>query len=556
MHTDNTLLQNTQHLQHSIAGVTGTTIQLPTGATIHIDTHNDVWMAEGESLYPLSHPAGEALIAASNRRIIKYAPRAICIGLAIAAFFVASVWGLDTYPATQEVVLAIHSTIAMWSVRLFGVVFTILFGYILVTVVVSGKKQERTTNYAMFIKQGLCLIASRTEDDETVLARLEQAQAMMAANQGAIKAILFLKFQDPIGYFWNSEAPDRQPQFDRSEGSRKWELPEAFKNKTFAGETWEEFEAYTSAIEPLLRNQWLKSRHQKGNSAANTMETLGNIIQPAAVVIFLFFCSALYGQKAVQVEQYLGATRFNHAAPVGKIEYVFEKAILSRSSDGKFTHKELLPEGAYYNPASNAGKLIAITVNNQPIAPAPAATATTTPAPSSDPVRPRPLFPENSGMRPAPSVFGMIPDSSTFAGDVEDFKQQYTLSTNKIKKFFGIAWDGIMWFFWSLFIILLLILGVARFIAKAAANESLINLKGKTIVGRGIVSLQQNSAGVAFIVAIIIMVVLLINIFITIVHFGLPLWIIVVLWFTALAFAEKITDWLVPNLKIAKEKYQ
>jgi hypothetical protein len=113
-----------------------------------------------------------------------------------------------------------------------------------------------------------------------------------------------------------------------------------------------------------------------------------------------------------------------------------------------------------------------------------------------------------------------------------------------------------MWVFWSLSTFLLGALGFFRYIAKSAANESLISVKGKTIAGKWIVDAQQNAAGFTLICAWCIIGFMLIDIFIAIVHFELSLWFTAVLWFAVLAFADKITDWLVPNLKVVKTKYE
>jgi hypothetical protein len=113
-----------------------------------------------------------------------------------------------------------------------------------------------------------------------------------------------------------------------------------------------------------------------------------------------------------------------------------------------------------------------------------------------------------------------------------------------------------MWVFWSISVLLLGILGICRYIAQTAANESLVSVKGKAVVGKWIVSAQQNAAGMTLIITWLIIVMLLIDIFIVIIHFLLPLWALVPLWFCILGIADRITDWLVPNLKVAKQEYK
>ena len=573
MYIETKTLQNNTVLQqpNQIAGIEGTTVTMPNGAAIHVTKYNDVWMTDGSgNLFPLSDPAAEALVSAQSRWMIRWIPRSIVIGIALACFVVMSVWALDPYPATQEAALAIHSMLSIWSVRLIGALATGLSLYVFVTVLMTGRAKTKPVFYAPNMRNGLCLVTDRTDNDDTVAARLEQVRAMFAAEQGGVRAILFIKYQDPIAYFWNADTPDRLPQFDRSEGSKKWDLPEEYTGSTFANETWEQYQAYCAAVEPLIRNQWLKAAHQKGTNPEAASQNLGNMLRYTCLLLAIMSLPIFgFAQKSKQVETYLGSDRYTMDLPVGKVKYIFSKAVLERTGDGKFSHKQLLPNAMSYTDDSNAGALLSITVRGERLLPVratnsqPVTTTTTTPvqqrtgATAIDPVRPRPLFnPEQQQPGATPVGAFMLPDSNQLAAGVENIKRNYDNLSGRIKSAFGQVWSAVMWVFWSISVMLLGILGICRYIAKSAANESLVSIKGKALVGKWIVSAQQNAAGFTLIITWMIVIIILIDIFLIIVHFLLPLWALIPLWFFILHIADRITDWLVPNLKVAKQEYK
>lgn len=117
-------------------------------------------------------------------------------------------------------------------------------------------------------------------------------------------------------------------------------------------------------------------------------------------------------------------------------------------------------------------------------------------------------------------------------------------------------WDLVMYFFYLLFPAALGALGICRYVAKTAANESLISIKGKTIAGGWIVSAQQNAAGFTLILAWVVVITFLINVFLFILNLKLPIALAAIVWFTVLWFGDRITDWLVPNLKLNKDTYK
>lgn len=570
MESNITSLQSHSVLQHTAAIIPGTTVTLQNGLSLHISGNNEPFIIRDGHLFPLSDPAAENLISRKHRFILKYAPLAILCGLSAAAFVSAIIWMLEPYPAIQEQGLYLTAICSRWLVTLFGVAFTVVFATMFIMVISTPRTvTKRTTKRVTSAIDGLCLVAAQTEHDTTFAARLHEAMELMAANEGGVLAILAIRFRDPVAHLYTKDNLDKIPTFDRAEGSMKWNFGGQFKGRTFAAESFADYESYVETVEPLVRNQWLKSRHQKAANPAEATTILANILRPTTIVLLLFVAPLAYGQKSKQVEQYLGTERYTMHRPVGKVKYVFAKAVLERHGDGKFSHKELLPSSAMFTDDENAGGLISIHVGADRLLPV---RATASPAATE---QPKPLFPERETIKPlfpereqdpvrprglpGSSVLQpnwTIPDSMAMAKSIDGVKYWWETNQKPATTAAAQLWDLVMYFFYLLFPAALGALGICRYVAKTAANESLISIKGKTIAGGWIVSAQQNAAGFTLILAWVVVITFLINVFLFILNLKLPIALAAIVWFTVLWFGDRITDWLVPNLKLNKDTYK
>lgn len=157
-----------------------------------------------------------------------------------------------------------------------------------------------------------------------------------------------------------------------------------------------------------------------------------------------------------------------------------------------------------------------------------------------DPVRPR--------QTDRPGIH--MPDSTTIAHTIDDAKKEITGWKGKMWQSILPIWEFVMWVFSSVIIMLICFAGLCRYVAKTAANESLINTYGRVIVGRWIVSAHQNAAAMLLIITWVIAIVLLIDVFMWLVFLDLPIWTLLVIWFPILWLAEKLTSWIVPNIPV------
>jgi len=272
----------------------------------------------------------------------------------------------------------------------------------------------------------------------------------------------------------------------------------------------------------------------------------------------LFLCTwsfSFAATKSQQVERYLGTFRYENDKPLGTVKFIFQKAVLKRKGNGKKTYQYLLFNEPFFSNEDNAGRLIGIqivhngkTTTIRPEAPdkqgidpggipaSPAAVSI-----QQDPVRPRGAL--------GPSGI-TIPDSSTIAHTLDETKQTISGWQARMWQSVRPIWEFVMWIFSSVIILLICFGGLCRYVAKTAASESLINSYGRIIVGRWIVSAHQNAAAMLLLITWIIAIVLLIDVFMWLVYLNLPVWTLVVIWFPILWLAERLTDWIVPNIPV------
>jgi hypothetical protein len=275
----------------------------------------------------------------------------------------------------------------------------------------------------------------------------------------------------------------------------------------------------------------------------------------------IFICTTtlcIGATKTQQVERYLGTYRYQNDRPVGIVKFVFQKAILKRAGDGKKSYEYLLLNEPYFSNEDNAGRLIGILVVNgdhtstirpespdKPgeIIPNNVRTANASASTPVDPVRPK------SG----PQVKGgkdFIPDSARLAENINQAKEKITGWKGRMWQTVRPIWEFIMWIFNSVIILLICFGGLCRYVAQTAASESMINSYGRIIVGRWIVAAHQNAAAMLLLITWVIAIVMLLDVFMWLVYLNLPIWSLIVIWFPILWVAEKLTNWIVPNIPV------
>jgi hypothetical protein len=316
--------------------------------------------------------------------------------------------------------------------------------------------------------------------------------------------------------------------------------------------------------------------------------------------------------KTARVLNYLGDYRYENDRPVGTVKYIFQQAILNRTGNGRLNYGELLVSQRGFTDADNAGNLMAIQVvsggkttmihpepyskssrtrqyktntapeaqfiesgtgrrkkreqpqpqvvpaqivNESPVIEnAPEPIGPPDPRRSTDPVRPRPLFDEPTDPTMTTRVQSggsgiSLPDSATVAHTLDDAKVTVSGWRGQLWQNAQPVWEFVMWIFNSIIIFLICLGGLCRYIAKTAAAESRVNRKGRVVVGGWIAGAHQNASGILLIITWIIAIFFLIDAFMWLVYLNLPLWILLVIWFPMLWFAERLTGWIVPNLR-------
>lgn len=151
---------------------------------------------------------------------------------------------------------------------------------------------------------------------------------------------------------------------------------------------------------------------------------------------------------------------------------------------------------------------------------------------------------------PAGAKKSYIPDSSGIATKIENAKGVVEQWKQGLKESSRPVWEFVMWIFNSIIVFLICLGGLFRYISQTAASESAINLYGRIVVGRWLVAIHQNAAGILLMITWIVAVILLIDVFLWLAYLDLPMWLMIVIWFPILFFAEKLTNWLVPNVRV------
>lgn len=344
-------------------------------------------------------------------------------------------------------------------------------------------------------------------------------------------------------------------------------------------ETQEDFEKYCYWLSLHLK-PWTtikKYEHAPNEAHKTAVEILKAEAKTVTVALsFLLFCLPVFGQsKARQVDEVLG-TRIREIPESGeKITFVFREGskdkYYERTGDGKSEYTDLLQKTSglvKYN--DQGGELVAIMKNGEAIAKAAHVERVNEVPKQKSPVAPNGavyLPPNNTGdpIRPRGTLQGPdventpvtdespryhFPDSSQTAATLEDAKEVITGWKGKFWEQIKPIWSFVMWLFSSVVIMLICFIGLFRYVAKTAANESLVSIYGRVIVGGWIVRAQQNAAATTLGLTWIIAIVVLIDIFLWLVWLDLPIWTLLLVWFPILWTAEKLTGKIVPNIKV------
>ena len=256
--------------------------------------------------------------------------------------------------------------------------------------------------------------------------------------------------------------------------------------------------------------------------------------------------SPLSAQNAEAVKAYLGAYRFDNVAPpAGPMEFVFSRTTLNRQADGKATYKSLLKTG-YFQDSGNYGTLSGVRITEGgKLVPVERYT------PAVDPSGTLTLADVGSSALKAPTM----PDSLAIANGTEAAIRKVDAWKSALWSSAAPIWRLVMYFFMSFLPILLMVGGVLRYLAKTAAGESAVNLYGTPLFGGWLLKIHQSTAGALLVIKWSVTVVVLINTFLWLIWLGLDLWLVAAIWFVVLRFAEAITNWIVPDVRVVSNGF-
>lgn len=409
------------------------------------------------------------------------------------------------------------------------------------------------------IPPDIMLIQQERETGEAFADRIDRAR--MAANPSVW--VVVIPFRSPVVTVLKGKAE----QFF-SRGNEPFEISEgeavpADVIQNVKSETYAEYVRYVRWFaRPHL---WPKYSDTAKIEARPALETLTGQMRAASVTLMLILSAVVSGfgqSKARQVDEALGTRIREIPKPGEQVEFVFrengrEKTYMGHG-DGRKEYTEILQSSgtglARYSDAG--GTLLYVRKSGEVVAKGVAVGDVATgvkspyqfqPSTTGDPVRPRSL----PGAEPAPQYESFsAPDSLEIAERLNRAKEEISGWKAEAWRMASPVWDFAMWLFSSIMVLLIAAIVMFRYVAQSAANESLVTIYGRVVVGRWIVAVQQNSAAATLFCTWIIFVVALINAFLWMVKAGLPLWLLVPVSFVIGWIAERVTDWIVPNIRV------
>ena len=411
------------------------------------------------------------------------------------------------------------------------------------------------------IPPDLLLVQQENETGEAYADRIDKAR--MAANPSVW--VVVIPFRSPVVTVLKGKA-----EHFFSRGNEPFEISEgeavpADVIQNVKSETYAEYVRYVRWFaRPHL---WPKYSDTAKIEARPALETLTGQMRAASVTLMLILSAVVSGfgqSKARQVDEALGTRIREIPKPGEQVEFVFrengrEKTYMGHG-DGRKEYTEILQSSgtglARYSDAG--GTLLYVRKSGEVVAKGVAVGDVATgvkspyqfqPSTTGDPVRPRSL----PGAEPAPQYESFsAPDSLEIAERLERAKEEITGWKAEMWRSFTPVWEFLMWLFSSVLVLLICAICVLRYIAKTAANESLVSVYGHVIAGRWIVSIQQNSAAMTLIFVWSIAVVLLINLFLWMTYAGWSIWAMIPAAALVGWFAERVTDWIVPDLRVVQ----
>lgn len=277
------------------------------------------------------------------------------------------------------------------------------------------------------------------------------------------------------------------------------------------------------------------------------------------VLVFTIAALTAFAQsKTMQVDQALGTRATRDIPQTGdRIEYVFQvgrrDVSYYRDGDGQSEYTALLQKTSGMGDYNDqGGTLLFVKKNGEvvargnaagSIAEQPTARRVRAVDEAEDPMRTVSITNE------PPGGFTM-PDSMQVAERLDVAADAFDEMKAKAWTFVQPIWRFVVHIFSSFLLLLVCLIGLCRYVAKSAANESLVSTYGRVIVGGWIVKAQENAAASTLFLTWIIAIVALIDIFMWMVLLNIPTWTIVLVWFPILWFAQWITNFIVPNARV------
>lgn len=400
------------------------------------------------------------------------------------------------------------------------------------------------------------LIISKSEDytNADLLVASEAAQA----NQRPGQWIVVIGFRSMVGLLYTG---NKTLVFDRQTPPYQ---PDDTQNPISAhdykAETWQEYQDYLNEFS-FHFVRWAEPQkmiEQTGQPADMKIKALWSLCLSA---LFFVLPVSVSAQKSVRVSGYLGQFRFENVRPAGTVKFIFEKAVVSRNGNGQMCYSELLKANAAFSDSDNAGKLVGIHVVENGITSLimPDPKEGKTQAPKAKTVT---ASMDAQSARPMPGQTELN-DSLQTAATIDEMKRNFDRTSSKVWGQTLQWWDFGNYVCMQIFYILLCFLGLARYVAKTAVNETRISAWGTSFYGGYIHNVAAAATLITYLLIVCIALFLLLNIFISGVSgnymnvlFLLFSWKFagVCLWFGILRIFERITDWVVPNPKVQNDQ--
>lgn len=276
------------------------------------------------------------------------------------------------------------------------------------------------------------------------------------------------------------------------------------------------------------------------------------------VAIFLFAACAAFGQqsKTRQVDEALGTRIREIPAQGDNIEYCFQigrkDVSFYRTGDGVSQYTELLQRTSGMGDYNDQGGTLLFVKKNGEVVARGNAAGSIAEQPTAN--RVRPVGETGDPMRTTavtrePDGFEM-PDSMQVADRLDNAATAFDGLRGRVWGYVQPIWRFVVHIFSSLLLLFVCLIGLCRYVAKSAANESLVSTYGRVIVGGWIVKAQENAAASTLVLTWVVAIIVLIDIFMWMVLLNVPTWTIVLVWFPILWFAQWLTNFIVPNTRV------